>query len=361
MRQLADTAGMVTLTQSYAPYGDTISSAGSGFSPYQFTGESRDVNGLTYLRARYYASSDGRFISRDTWAGDYNRPLSLNRWNYVEGNPVNFTDPLGLWSLASGLHLSNGGVYGQGQLKMRGFPCSGTCIGSANSTTTMPIFVPPQVGGVLYNDIVVAVPVLQFNSTAVKWGLYDYIMNDNCQKNSVLIAANTNSWKTIDGFAGTSYSFSQGGFHDFTIFMATGIGYDSGIIPLGMSIPDPASYYSVNLSIAYSLMRAQSQAEKDNFNMLNIWNKTNVDYSEARVGGVVFAASGLSGLQAYKSRAFTVTIQEHAIVQRFYRAIIETTTGFQEIKNRRKTFVTSFLSYQNNSWKETPFYSEREN
>lgn len=30
-----------------------------------------------------------------TWAGDYNRPLSLNRWNYVEGNPVNFTDPSG--------------------------------------------------------------------------------------------------------------------------------------------------------------------------------------------------------------------------------------------------------------------------
>jgi hypothetical protein len=27
--------------------------------------------------------------------GDYNNPLSLNRWNYVEGNPVNFTDPSG--------------------------------------------------------------------------------------------------------------------------------------------------------------------------------------------------------------------------------------------------------------------------
>ena len=28
--------------------------------------------------------------------GDYNRPLSLNRWMYVEGNPVNFADPSGL-------------------------------------------------------------------------------------------------------------------------------------------------------------------------------------------------------------------------------------------------------------------------
>ena len=97
VRQLADTAGAVTLTQSYAPYGETISSVGSGASAYQFTGESRDANGLTYLRARYYNSSDGRFLTRDTWNGDYNRPLSLNRWGYVEGNPVNYTDPTGFW------------------------------------------------------------------------------------------------------------------------------------------------------------------------------------------------------------------------------------------------------------------------
>ncbi len=95
VRQLADTAGAVTLTQSYSPYGETISSVGSGVSVYQFTGESRDANGLTYLRARYYNSSDGRFLTRDTWNGDYNRPLSLNRWGYVEGNPVNLVDPSG--------------------------------------------------------------------------------------------------------------------------------------------------------------------------------------------------------------------------------------------------------------------------
>ena len=101
VRQLADTASAVTLTQSYAPYGKTISSAGSGASIYQFTSEARDANGLTYLRTRYYNSGDGRFISRDTWNGDYNRPLSLNRWNYVEGNPVNLVDPSGYISCES--------------------------------------------------------------------------------------------------------------------------------------------------------------------------------------------------------------------------------------------------------------------
>jgi len=96
VRQLADSASVVTLTQSYAPYGETVSSVGTGASVYQFTGESRDANGLTYLRARYYNSGNGRFLSRDTWNGDYNRPLSLNRWNYVEGNPVNRVDPSGM-------------------------------------------------------------------------------------------------------------------------------------------------------------------------------------------------------------------------------------------------------------------------
>ncbi len=37
----------------------------------------------------------GRFLSRDTWAGDVNRPGSLNRWGYTEGNVVNYTDPTG--------------------------------------------------------------------------------------------------------------------------------------------------------------------------------------------------------------------------------------------------------------------------
>lgn len=50
---------------------------------------------MLFLRARYYNPADGRFQSRDTWSGDYNRPLSLNRWMYVEGNPVNLIDPTG--------------------------------------------------------------------------------------------------------------------------------------------------------------------------------------------------------------------------------------------------------------------------
>lgn len=63
---------------------------------FGFTGEQYwDSTQLLYLRARHYSPADGRFTSRDMWSGDVNRPLSLNRWMYVEGNPVNLTDPSG--------------------------------------------------------------------------------------------------------------------------------------------------------------------------------------------------------------------------------------------------------------------------
>lgn len=62
-----------------------------------------DSTQLLYLRARHYSPADGRFTSRDTWSGDYNRPLSLNRWIYVEGNPINRVDPSGLAACSDSL------------------------------------------------------------------------------------------------------------------------------------------------------------------------------------------------------------------------------------------------------------------
>ncbi len=48
--------------------------------------------GLIYMRARYYASSLGRFITRDPvgFAGD------INLYGYCGGDPINFVDALGL-------------------------------------------------------------------------------------------------------------------------------------------------------------------------------------------------------------------------------------------------------------------------
>jgi RHS repeat-associated protein len=52
--------------------------------------------GLLYLRARYYDPSAGRFLSRDTWAYDFQNPVELNGYGYVAGNPVKYKDRSGL-------------------------------------------------------------------------------------------------------------------------------------------------------------------------------------------------------------------------------------------------------------------------
>jgi len=95
VRQLTNGQGEITLANAYEPYGVLAQSTGSAQTSYGFTGEFTDPSGMVYLRARYYMPGDGRFITRDTWMGDYNSPLSLNRWNYTFSNPINYSDPSG--------------------------------------------------------------------------------------------------------------------------------------------------------------------------------------------------------------------------------------------------------------------------
>jgi hypothetical protein len=42
-----------------------------------------------------YSPGTGRFITKDSWQGNFTRPLSLNGWNYVQNNPINRIDPSG--------------------------------------------------------------------------------------------------------------------------------------------------------------------------------------------------------------------------------------------------------------------------
>jgi RHS repeat-associated protein len=94
VRQLVDGGGEVSLAKGYELYGELANSAGSTATRYGFTGEWTDGQ-LVYLRARWYAPQVGRFVSKDTWRGDYSKPQSQNGWNYVEADPINKIDPSG--------------------------------------------------------------------------------------------------------------------------------------------------------------------------------------------------------------------------------------------------------------------------
>jgi len=64
---------------------------------FRFTGEALDPGTeLYFLRARYYDAVTGRFITPDPAPGFLCVPGSLNRFEYVLGNPVRFADPSGL-------------------------------------------------------------------------------------------------------------------------------------------------------------------------------------------------------------------------------------------------------------------------
>jgi RHS repeat-associated protein len=56
-----------------------------------------DPNGLYYMRARYYHPSLKRFLNRDLIRGDISDGQTFNRYAYVNGDPVKYVDPLGLF------------------------------------------------------------------------------------------------------------------------------------------------------------------------------------------------------------------------------------------------------------------------
>ena len=94
---LTDASGQVTGRYSYGTYGEVLSGSREK-TPYLYNGKlgvMTDENSLYYMRSRYYNVSIKRFMNRDTLRGDMSNSQSLNRYSYVQGNPVSYTDPFG--------------------------------------------------------------------------------------------------------------------------------------------------------------------------------------------------------------------------------------------------------------------------
>jgi RHS repeat-associated protein len=96
---LTDESGNIVDRWSYLPYGGLIShDKGNTKTPFLYNGRDgvmTDENGLYYMRARYYDPTIRRFINRDTLLGEIGKMATLNRFGYVNGNPVSGVDPSG--------------------------------------------------------------------------------------------------------------------------------------------------------------------------------------------------------------------------------------------------------------------------
>ncbi len=90
-----DAGGAVVATQTYWPYGAVRAATGVAPTDRLFTGQRQepagDALGLYDYRARFYSTLVGRFVSADPTNGS-----GLNRYAYVGGNPLRYTDPSGL-------------------------------------------------------------------------------------------------------------------------------------------------------------------------------------------------------------------------------------------------------------------------
>ena len=95
--ELHDSTGATSLNQyTYDMWGNPLTTTETVENPFRYSGELWDKStSLQYLRARWYDPSVGRFINEDTYEGQIDNPLSLNRYSYVHNNPLIGIDPTG--------------------------------------------------------------------------------------------------------------------------------------------------------------------------------------------------------------------------------------------------------------------------
>jgi len=104
-----NSTGGVVNTMRYTAYG--LARSGTMVTDRRFTGQRYEAGlGLYDYNARFYDPLLGRFISADTIVPSPGNPQSLNRYSYVNNNPLRYIDPDGHILLEAAIILLLGGA-----------------------------------------------------------------------------------------------------------------------------------------------------------------------------------------------------------------------------------------------------------
>ena len=111
---IVDATGTAVVSYAYDAWGNILSVTGTmadtlgESNPLRYRGYVYDPETeLYYLQSRYYDPELGRFINADAFTSTGQGILGNNMFAYCLNNPVNLTDPFGLFSLGVSRRFSN--------------------------------------------------------------------------------------------------------------------------------------------------------------------------------------------------------------------------------------------------------------
>ncbi|MCC6569762.1 MAG: RHS repeat-associated core domain-containing protein, partial [Anaerolineales bacterium] len=95
-----DSSGTLTSQQRYLPFGEERAIPNSPIlaTDFGYTGQrmlDSGMGGIMDYKARFYSPVLGRFIQPDSIIPNPANPQAFNRYSYVLGNPLKYTDPSG--------------------------------------------------------------------------------------------------------------------------------------------------------------------------------------------------------------------------------------------------------------------------
>jgi RHS repeat-associated protein len=97
VRIITDANGTITQTNEYTAFGKVMPQGSSSYNrtfAAAVTDSEPDL-GFVLMGARTYDPMVGQFLSADSIIPSLARPQSLNRYSYVENDPINYNDPSG--------------------------------------------------------------------------------------------------------------------------------------------------------------------------------------------------------------------------------------------------------------------------